>query len=129
MKKKTADRVKTSFATLFKKGDLIVLVLLVAAVVLSVVAVTGSDDGNFALVYIDGDLKYSLPLDKNASLEILDGSMTVVVEDGKVYVSHSDCPEQLCVHSAPLTAAGGMTACLPNKVIVKIDSGEVDAIS
>ena len=63
------------------------------------------------------------------TLEILDGSMTVVVEDGKVYVSHSDCPEQLCVHSAPLTAAGGMTVCLPNKVIVKIDSGEVDAIS
>ena len=57
MKKKPADRVKTSFATLFKKGDLIVLVLLVAAVVLSVVAVTGGDDGNFALVYIDGDLK------------------------------------------------------------------------
>lgn len=105
------------------------LALLVVAVVLSVVAVTGGDDGNFALVYIDGELKYSLPLDRDASVDILDGAMTIVVEDGRVFVSRSDCPEQLCAHGAPLTAAGGMTVCLPNKVIIKIDSGEVDAIS
>lgn len=105
------------------------LALLVVAVVLSVVAVTGGDDGNFALVYIDGELKYSLPLDRDASVDILDGAMTIVVEDGRVFVSRSDCPEQLCVHGAPLTAAGGMTVCLPNKVIIKVDSGEVDAIS
>lgn len=129
MKKETADGVKRSFATLFRKGDILVLVVLVVAVAVSVVAVTGGDEGQFALIYVDGELRYSLPLDKDASVDLLDGAMTVVVEDGKVFVSRSDCAEQLCVHSAPLTSAGGMTVCLPNKVIIKIDSGEVDAVT
>lgn len=120
---------KKSFATLFKKGDIVVFLLLVVAVVFSVVAVTGADDGRFALVYVDGELRYSLPLDKDVSVDLLDGAMTVVVENGKVFVSRSDCPEQLCVHAAPLTAEGGMTVCLPNKVIITIDSGEVDAVT
>lgn len=39
-------------------------------------------------------------------------------------MSAADCPDQICVNSAHINAHGGSIVCLPNKVILKIVSGE-----
>lgn len=122
------DTTRQSLKTMFKKGDLILVVLLVVAIALTVWLATRKDSG-VAEVYIDGELKYELSLDKDASVSLLDGKMTVEVKDGKVRVTDSDCAEQLCVNSAAVSSEGGMIVCLPNRVVVKVVSKEVDAIS
>ena len=68
-------------------------------------------------------------LSTDRELEILDGKMVIAVRDGKAYVARSDCGEQLCVSSAAVSAEGGMIVCLPNRVVIKIAGGEVDAVT
>lgn len=124
-----SEQAKETFRTLFKKGDIIVLILIVALVAASVVCAVGYSGGDTAVVYVDGEKVYSLPLGRDASVELLDGAVTVTVEDGRVRISRSECPEQLCVHSVPIGAEGGAIVCLPMKVTVVVESGEVDAIT
>lgn len=121
-------KAKKSLRTLFKRGDLLILALLLAAVGLTV-WFAARPRGVAAEVYVDGVLRYSLSLEEDTRTDILDGSMTLCVENGAIYVARSDCSEQLCVHSAPISAEGGIIVCLPNKVVVKIAGGEVDAVT
>lgn len=120
---------KGKFADIFKKGDIIILLLLVVVVIITIVFATRPKTATVAEIYVDGRLAYSLDLSKDADIELLDGRMTISVEDGKVFVKDSDCKEQLCVHSSPISGEGGMIVCLPNKVVVKVATEEVDAIS
>lgn len=127
--KKCEDRKSfESFKGIFKKGDLILVAILIVAVALTIWIAT-KDEGNVAEIYIDGQLSYSLDLDKDTAIDILDGEMTVVLKNGEVFVLESDCNEQICVNSAPISKDGGIIVCLPNKVVIKVTSREVDAIS
>lgn len=122
------NELKSSFKTIFKKGDLILLAVLLVAVILTIIFAVGGDD-EYVQIYVDGVLKYEVSLYSDMEIDLLDGKMTVVIKDGKVWVEHSDCVEQLCVNNSPLTSSGGMIVCLPNKVVVKISGREVDAIT
>ncbi len=120
---------KGRFADVFKKGDIIILLLLIVVVIITIVFATRPKNATVAEIYIDGKLAYSLELSKDADIDLLDGRMTISIDGGKVFVKDSDCKEQLCIHSAPLSGEGGMIVCLPNKVVVKVATEEVDAIS
>lgn len=122
------NELKNSFKTIFKKGDLILLAVLLVAVILTIIFAVGGDD-EYVQIYVDGVLKYEVSLYSNMEIDLLDGKMTVVIKDGKAWVEHSDCVEQTCVNNSPLTSSGGMIVCLPNKVVVKISGREVDAIT
>lgn len=122
------NELKISFKTIFKKGDLILLAVLLVAVILTIIFAVGGDD-EYVQIYVDGVLKYEVSLYSDMEIDLLDGKMTVVIKDGKAWVEHSDCVEQLCVNNSPLTSSGGMIVCLPNKVVVKISGREVDAIT
>ena len=125
---KAGDKKRSTLRSLFKWGDVLLLIVLIIAVVLTIVLATGHKS-QYAEVYIDGKLKYQLDLNNDTTLEILDGKMTLKVENGKIFVLHSDCDEQLCVHSSPIGKDGGMIVCLPNKVVIKTVSKKVDAVT
>ena len=126
--KKPDGKFKSTIKSLFKWGDVLLLIVVVVAIVLTIVLATGRKS-QYAEVYVDGALTYTLNLSENQTVEILDGKMTIKVHDGKVFVEHSDCAEQLCVNSAPIGKDGGMIVCLPNKVVIKTTSKKVDAIT
>ena len=119
---------KAMLKSMFKWGDVLLLLIVIVAAVLTIVLATGNK-AQYAEVYIDGELKYQLNLNEDTTLDILDGKMTIKVQDGKIFVEHSDCAEQLCVHSSPIGKDGGMIVCLPNKVVIKTSSKKVDAIT
>lgn len=52
-------------------------------------------------------------------------TLTVTVRDGRVCVSHADCPDQVCVATGWLQADGQSAACLPAGVILTV-SGPSD---
>ena len=116
------------FDGLFKKGDVVLLVAVVVLVVLTIVFALKADASE-ADVYVDGKLVYKLDLNKDATVEILDGKMQIKVENGKVFVAYSDCHNKLCVHAQPIGKEGGVIVCLPNKTVVKVVAKEVDAIT
>jgi hypothetical protein len=78
-------------------------------------------------------LAFQLDLSKDTTLDLNTTSykidLIVTVKSGKAYVTHSDCPDKLCVLSSGVSSVGGLIVCLPNKVVVKVTPKEVDAIS
>ena len=126
--KKTNEKKPNMLKSLFKWGDVLVLLVVIVAVVLTIVLATGHK-AEYAQVYVDGQLKYTLNLSEDTTVSLLDGKMTVKVENGKIFVLDSDCPEKLCVHSAPIGKDGGMIVCLPNKVIIRTTSKKVAAVT
>ena len=56
------------------------------------------------------------------------------IRDGEVRMTKADCPDQICVHSVPVSAKGQSIVCLPNHVVLRVTDGgdtkrEVDSIA
>jgi hypothetical protein len=61
-----------------------------------------------------------------------DGDVIIEAEQGRIRFLESDCPNQICVYTGWIDKANQVSACLPNKILVRlIGSGgddEVDAV-
>lgn len=128
MSKNKTNVTKEAFKQLFKKGDIILLAVVLVLVALTIYFALKSDASE-ADVYVDGNLVYKLDLNKNATVDVLDGRVQIKIENGKAYIAKSDCHNQLCVHAQAIGKEGGVIVCLPNKVVVKVVAKEVDAIT
>ena len=89
--------------------------------------------GQTALVYQDGTLFYTLNLRQNRTLTVTGpaGTTIITVADGEVFVSHADCPDQVCVQHGPLQKNGGPIICLPNRLTIEWaeNASQIDALS
>ena len=89
--------------------------------------------GQTALVYQDGTLFYTLDLRQNRTLTVTGpaGKTIITVADGEVFVSHADCPDQVCVQHGPLQKNGGPIICLPPRRPIEWaeNASQIDALS
>jgi len=77
------------------------------------------------VIQVDGEDKFFYPLYQDGRDEIIDiqgvnGITTVHLQDGRVRVVDSACPDKICVNTGWTNNPAKPIACLPNKVIVKI---------
>ena len=116
-----------------KKGDLILsAVVLTVAVGMWIAFVFFGQSGGQAILTTPTETRtLSLATAGEFTVTGHDGIVvTVVVEDGAVRFSHSDCPDQLCVNSGALKTEGAAAACVPAGVTLRvIGEGEVDAVA
>lgn len=82
----------------------------------------------------NGRLVARLPLSENCLLHVLGrlGTTDVCVQNHGVAIVRSPCPQRVCVMSGRISRSGQMTACVPNRIVVRITGGEpadVDAVS
>ena len=111
----------------FRRRDLIAIafVLLAAAGIFVLFFIGGGDT---ARVYLNGVLKYELPLDTDAAVTVTgDYTNIIEVKDGAVAVTHADCPGGDCVNTGYIKK--GVIICAPNGLEVRIGDGEVDAVA
>ncbi|EHN58149.1 NusG domain II-containing protein [Oenococcus kitaharae] len=47
----------------------------------------------------------------------------IVATGNEVRVIEANCPDQICVHHAPIDQAGQSIVCLPHKLIIEVKSG------
>jgi hypothetical protein len=47
----------------------------------------------------------------------------VEIKDGMVTVTEASCRNQVCVKHSPVSRSGESIVCLPNRLVVRIDSG------
>lgn len=47
---------------------------------------------------------------------------TVLVEPGQISMESADCPDQVCVHHAPISNSVSPIVCLPNRLVIRIES-------
>ena len=52
---------------------------------------------------------------------------TVEIKDGKVSVSEASCKNQICVKHSSISHSGESIVCLPNRLVVRIDSRDGDS--
>ena len=89
-------------------------------------------EGSRVAVYIEENkvAEYSLAVDGVFYLN--DGKNVLVIEDGKAYLSFSECPDKTCVYGNTafgnkISYVGENIVCLPNKLRVVIE-GEGEEI-
>ncbi len=60
------------------------------------------------------------------------GGNTILVEPGRVRVSHAGCPDQVCVEQGWIDSGALPIICLPNELVIRIEGGapaEVDGVA
>ncbi|MBE7034515.1 MAG: NusG domain II-containing protein [Ruminococcaceae bacterium] len=120
---KWGDRV--IFACLFFGGIL--------AMCLAPLWTSGGENAQ-VVIEVDGALygRYSLQEKNGKTLAIKTkfGYNKVVIEEGQVSVTESDCPDRLEMKAGAISQKGETLVCLPNRLVVYIDGGEdVDALA
>lgn len=89
-----------------------------------------------AVVTVDGEERYRCSLFIEKEIAINDTN-TLVIKDGAVDMIFADCPDQICVKHTSISKVGETIICLPNQVVVTIESitgnekparGEMDVI-
>ena len=105
--------------------SLTVVVCLGAIMLLSLRAAPGT----VAEVYQNGVFLQTLRLDEPVGYTLFaanGGSNTIVVQDGRICVSHATCPDQVCVNQGWVNTDATPIVCLPNQLVIQVKGGEQD---
>lgn len=118
------------------RNDIIlVCVLLVIAVAgYFIVNMFVYKEGSSVEIYSDSELIKTLSLREDTEYEInVDNHKNIIkIENGSVSMIDADCPDKLCEKQGKINKNGMSIICLPNKIVVKINSNtdmDVDAKS
>ena len=107
----------------FHRRDIILIasLLLVALLFMMIWKSRPSKDGRVCSVLYDRQVVMTVPLDQDQVFS-LEGLPQVVFEvrGGRAAFIHSDCPDQICVHTGFIGESGQLAACLPNRVALRI---------
>lgn len=85
-------------------------------------------EGEILEVSKDGQVIAKLKLSEDQIYTTPDGKNTLKIQDGVVSMIEADCPDQLCVHTKPLTNSSGAIVCLPNRVALRILGKEEEGL-
>lgn len=88
----------------------------------------GSSTDVSAEIWVDGEAVKSIYLptapDQTITLTEYGHDVTLTIQDHRIAVSHSDCPDQICVKAGWLSKDGDRAVCMPNRVTVVLTHGE-----
>ncbi|MCC6094510.1 MAG: NusG domain II-containing protein [Eubacterium sp.] len=110
----------------FGRNDLLLILGIAAAAILMLLAYYHHMryvENPMLEITVDNKTYGIYDLDKDARIQINDTNVCEI-HDGTVRMISADCPDQVCVHSSPLTKRGGSIVCLPNRVVLRIIHAE-----
>ena len=121
----------------FGSNDIVLLIgiLSIAFVILVVISIFVTKDGDEVVITVDGKVYRTYALSEEQEIPIIiDGVTTNVltISDGKAKMTEADCPDKLCMHQKAISKTNESIVCLPNKVVVTVDSkseSEFDSIA
>ena len=82
-------------------------------------------------VISEGKVLQTLPLAEDITFSVIkpQGTNIVTVENGKVAVTHADCPDQYCVKRG-WCSSGAQIVCLPNRLVLEfVGQTAVDGVT
>lgn len=124
--------------TRFCIGDIAVyaVTLLLSAVILfsayAVDAFASRDASGAPEVVIktpDGESRYALDEPRVIKLSSCGISLTVKIENGEVFVEHSDCPDGICVRSGHISNGTRAVICVPARVSITVDVARSEEVA
>jgi len=81
-----------------------------------------------ALIYHGDELLEEVGLERDRFIRLDGVEMGIEVKRGKIRVSGSDCPKQICVNMGWIKTPGQVIVCVPNEVVIEIDSEAVQRL-
>ena len=110
-------------------------VILAAALIIALVSKLTAEPAQALRITVNGETYGIYDITEDQEIKINDTNICQI-ENGKVRMTGADCPDQICVHTAEISKAGGSIICLPNRIVLEIisevpeNTGEkVDVIS
>lgn len=103
---------------------LIVMIILVAGLAFLLHHFIGGKGAGCVTVKVEGEIQGVYSLAKDRVVEINDGTNILEIRNGSADMTGADCPDKLCVNQKAISKNGESIICLPNKVVVTVDSSE-----
>lgn len=109
-----------------KIADLTIIILIVSIAFASAILIYGGGQNRLNVVIQGEEGSWVYDLQENRKEEVLGplGITVVEITDGSVKITNSPCPNQTCIAAPPLSHKGEWNACLPNRVIVRIEGDD-----
>ena len=109
-----------------KKSDALIILLFAAlCVLLFLLPLFSGGNKATAVVWSNGEKFREIDLSSvEESFEIEVNGCVLSVEKGKIAFVSSTCRDKLCKKSGHLSKNGDTAACVPNKVVVRIENGK-----
>lgn len=94
--------------------------------------VMNKPNGTIVEVVQDGAVLYTLDLSKYhepKTIEIAaeEGHNTILIENGRICISHADCPDHVCVQSGWLSSSLPIV-CLPHRLVIRFSEDNGDLV-
>lgn len=124
MMSKIKDNIKLKRTLTKKDWILIIIILFVAFMSFLLHEIVGGKGAGCVTVKVQGEITGVYSLSKDQEIEINDGTNILVIKNGSADMIRADCPDKLCVNQKAISKNGESIICLPNKVVVTIDSSE-----
>ena len=122
------------FALKWTKGDKILVAVLLFFTLAFIAQIDLSlRKGNWAVIEVDQKVVKRVPLTRDQFIPVEGrlGITLVEILDGRAHIHSSPCQNKICVKSGFIQYADRLTACIPNRVVVKIQGNSlrgVDAV-
>ncbi len=105
----------------------LLLILLALSALLCAWLLFRGGEGTIASIYVDGVCERKIDLSAVVEpyqfvLQTEDGENTVSVENGRISISHADCPDGVCVKTGWIDNTAKPIVCLPHKVVIRIEA-------
>ena len=119
--------------SLIKKADIILVIALLLLAVFSYffIELFVKKDGAMVEITVDGQILGEYALDEDRTISVYpDDSAIVIIDEGSVYMFHSDCPDKICVDTGRISKTGETIVCLPKKIVVEVkgNDNELDGV-
>lgn len=118
--------INTKMQKIISKKDsfIIAAILLTGIIVITVIyAIRKMNPGKTAVITVGSEVLQEIQLDNcgNHKFEIENLNVVFEVNDGRIRITESDCPDKICVKTGYISSVGEKIVCLPKKLIVEIE--------
>ncbi len=91
-----------------------------------------SNRGTIAVISVNGEEMERINLSRvresyDIEIDTVYGHNTVHVAPGAISVIAADCPDHICMMMGELSGDGLPIICMPHRLIIEIEGGELDA--
>lgn len=113
-----------------KNDFILILSLSIIGIILFILFNFNSSEGSVATVYYNNKLIKKINLNNNAEYDVegYNGNIHIVVNNKKIKVEEENSPLHLCSKQGYIKNNTDVIVCLPNKIVIKIDSNELDTV-
>ena len=117
-----------------KKKDIVlmIIILVVAGSCMLLHRIIGEKSADYITVKVNGKIEGVYSLADDQEIVLNNGSNVLKIKNGEADMIRADCPDQLCVKQKAVSKNKESIICLPNQVVVTIqssDSADIDGVA